>query len=84
GLSLRGRKSEAHHAFLHGSGLLESGSGDSQASRLGAGHLTNRVWEWVAVSKALFEAHQRSLEAIEIPPAEASRAAAYRSGGSSR
>jgi len=66
---LRERKSEACHAWLFGSGLLESGSGDSQASWLGAGHLTNRVWEWVAVSKALFEAHLRSLEAIEIPRA---------------
>jgi len=60
---------------------LESVPGDRQALRLGAGDLTNRVWEWVVVSKALFEAHQRSLEAIEIPPAEASRAAAYRSAG---
>ena len=44
---------------------MESGRGDPQVSQLGAGDLTNRVWEWVVVSKAVFEAHQRSLEAIE-------------------
>jgi len=50
---------------------LESVPGDRQALRLGAGDLTNRVWEWVAVSKAVFEAHQRSLEAKSHRPEQA-------------